>query len=187
MADPVAPTAEAHGGEVHGGDARAALARLASNVAVITAYGEGRPHGLTANAWGEAHDPPMVLVTLGRGSRSLPLVLAAGTFAVNVLGADQAELARRFARREREAGERFAGLTHHPVRGAPVLEGCVARLVARVADTVAFGAHEIVTGHVLWSDRGGAGAPLLFYDNAFGRFTTTARTAWRAGAENEDV
>ena len=70
---------------------RRALGRFATGVAVVTCRdGGGEPRGVTINSFSSVSlEPPLVLFSLARESRSLADVLAAGRFAVNVLAADQ--------------------------------------------------------------------------------------------------
>lgn len=152
--------------------ARSALARLATNVAVVTASDGTVAHGVTANCWGESVDPPLVLVTLTAGSRTLPIVQRSGWFAANVLAADQERLARAFARHEDRPGSRFDGVAFRTVHGCPVIEGCVATLVCRVQGGAAFGAQEIVVGRVEHAESRDA-EPLVFFDRAFRRLAAT--------------
>lgn len=148
------------------GAGRTALARLATNVAVVTTAEADLPHGVTANAWGESADPPLLLVTLTVGSRTLPIVRASGRFAVNVLAADQEGLARAFARREDRPGSRFDGVDFRMVDGCPVLEGALASFVCRVEGGTAFGGQEIVVGRIERAESR-EGEPLVFFDRRF--------------------
>lgn len=147
---------------------RAALALLATNVAVVTTSDGGVPHGVTANAWGESADPPLVLVTLTVGAQTLPIVQRTGRFAVNILAADQEPLARAFARHEDRPGARFDGVEVRTVGGLPVIEGCLASLVCRVEGGAPFGSQEIVVGRIEHAETRDA-EPLLFFDRRFRR------------------
>lgn len=79
---------------------RDAMAGVCTAVSVVTAMDGERPHGTTVSAFASlSMAPPMVLVALDRGSELLALVRAEGRFGLNVLGADQASCAARFARK----------------------------------------------------------------------------------------
>src|ERR671919_1139102 len=85
---------------------RAALSAHATGVTVVTAVGPNGPSGATANAVTSLSlEPPMMLACLDRGSRTLTSVRAQGRFGVNALAAGQADLARRFAAEDPEAGK----------------------------------------------------------------------------------
>lgn len=151
---------------------RAALALLATNVAVVTTSDDGVPHGVTANAWGESADPPLVLVTLTVGAQTLPIVQRTGRFAVNVLAANQESLARGFARHEDRPGARFDGVDVRTVDGCPVIAGCLATLVCRVQGGAPFGSQEIVVGRIQHAETREA-EPLLFFDRRFRRLAAS--------------
>lgn len=85
---------------------RGCLGRFATGVTVVTFDGidhdgEGSPrrHGLTVNSFTSVSmDPPLVLVSIQRSVRGHGL-LTGRPFAVNVLGAEQRDLAMHFAGR----------------------------------------------------------------------------------------
>jgi flavin reductase (DIM6/NTAB) family NADH-FMN oxidoreductase RutF len=144
------------------GNFKAAFARLASDVAVITVPG---PHGCTANAWAEADDPPLMLITLRRGGHTYARLLESRRFAVNVLTAGQAPIATRFAGpRER----RFEGVDLSLAEdGLPLIEGALVAARCSLAATHPFGAYEIVVGAVDAVEIRPDGSPLVYADGAF--------------------
>ena len=78
---------------VSGDEFRAALARWASGVAIVTAAAGDRVHGMTVSAFASVSlSPPLVLVCADKTSITLELVETGGVFAVNVLAADQQAL-----------------------------------------------------------------------------------------------
>jgi flavin reductase (DIM6/NTAB) family NADH-FMN oxidoreductase RutF len=69
-------------------------------------------------------EPPLILWSLSRRSVSLPAFEAAERYVVNVLSADQVEVARRFSRPH---ADRFEGVAFTlGWAGAPLIEGCAA-------------------------------------------------------------
>lgn len=127
---------------------RNALGAFATGVTIVTTRdAQGRDVGLTANSFNSVSlDPPMVLWSLAKGSRSLPAFLAASHFAVHVLAADQEELSIRFA--TRGAGK-FDGLrVERSPEQVPLLPGCSARFVCRTAFRHEAGDHMIFVGEV---------------------------------------
>ncbi len=135
---------------------------------MVTAVRSGRPVGLTCQAFASLSlEPPLVLLAPSRASTSWPLIEAVGTFGVNVLGASQEHLARRFARR---GGAKFTGVDWRPgTAGVPVLAGVAAWVECRLVAVHDGGDHVVVVGQVL--DLGvGQGGPLLFYRGGYGRF-----------------
>lgn len=144
---------------------RRALGHFATGVTVITAQWEGDLAGMTANSFASVSlDPPLVLWSIDKDSYSLPLFVKAYSFAVNVLAADQLELAGRFAR---SGADKFAGVEWHPgVGGAPCLPDASATFECRKHSVIDAGDHFILLGeveHYKGTDRD----PLLF---AHGRF-----------------
>lgn len=150
---------------------RRILGHFATGVTIITTCDEeGRPAGLTANAFAAVSlDPPLVLVCVDRTAESHRLIERAGHFAVNVLADSQETLARRFAEKDRE--RRFEGVAwRKETTGAPVLAEVLAWIDCRVHARTEGGDHTIFIGEVAAADALD-GAPLLFYRAGFGGFT----------------
>lgn len=140
------------------------MSAFPTGVAVVTASG---PVGLTTNAVTSLSlDPVLLLVSFDNTSRTLPVVRETGRFAVNVLRADQEELARVFASK-RVAAEKFAAATHSTLHGVPVLEGVVAWFVCELEQLVPAGDHTIGIGAVTELDFDPDGEPLLFVRGAY--------------------
>ena len=142
---------------------RNALGRFASGVTVVTTSHEGRPHGMTANAFVSVSlNPPLVLVSVDNRAtlhRILPLT---GRYGVSVLAENQEILSNHFAGRSVEGLHiRFTERL-----GVPLLEGAVAYFVVRVIDAHTAGDHTLFIGEVehfeARDDR-----PLLFYSGKY--------------------
>lgn len=157
---------------------RDALGAFATGVTVITARGsDQRDVGVTANSFNSVSlDPPLVLWSLNRSSRSLEAFISTGYFAVHVLAANQKDLSMRFASRD---ADRFAGLQFkRGCGGAPLLPDCAARFQCRLASVHDGGDHVILVGEVLEfedSDR----TPLIFHR---GRYLEVPEVADAASA-----
>lgn len=153
---------------------RLALGQFATGVTVLTAPTlDGRPAGCTVSAFASVSlDPPLVLACIDCGRWMHGLLTKGPGFAVNVLGADQREVALTFAR---PGADRFAGLGLRPGRhGAPLLDGAIAHIECDRHAVLDGGDHSIVVGRV----RGlatAAGEPLLY---AQGRFLDVPGPAW---------
>ena len=80
---------------------RHALSQFATGVTIITTRLEsGSFFGLTASSFNSVSlDPPLVLWSLAQGASSMPLFTGNSHYVINVLSAEQTELAERFARR----------------------------------------------------------------------------------------
>jgi flavin reductase (DIM6/NTAB) family NADH-FMN oxidoreductase RutF len=85
------------------------MASFSAGVAVITTLdADDRPRGLTTTAVTSVSlEPPLLLVCIDRSSRTLPALLHARAFVVNVLDARHAPLAKHFASK---AEDKFAAL-----------------------------------------------------------------------------
>lgn len=150
-------------------DFRNALGTYATGVTVITAAGiDGKPYGLTCNSFTSVSlNPPLVLWSLGMFSQALSIFQNASHFAVNVLGASQQALAKKFAT---SSEDKFAGVEWTAGLGnAPLLAGSVANFQCRAVDRYYGGDHVIFLGAVeaYAYDRQ---EPLLFAHGSYGRF-----------------
>lgn len=128
---------------------RTALGRFPTGVTVITTCtAEGRREGLTANSFAALSlDPALVLWSLGKRAPSLAGFRAAGRFAVNVLGAGQADLSHHFAT-PRE--DKFAGVAIETgVGGCPLIQGALARFECATREAIEAGDHVLFIGEVL--------------------------------------
>jgi flavin reductase (DIM6/NTAB) family NADH-FMN oxidoreductase RutF len=161
--------AEGAAGEARGIDSdsfRRAMSHLPTGVTVVTALGDGGPSGLTANAvLSLSLDPPLILAALDRGSRTLRAVEEAGRFGVNVLAADQADLARSFSTKL-EMEEKWDGVAWRERGGIPALDRIAVRVACELRDVLQGGDHVIVTGAVLDVEARDAD-PLIFYRGVY--------------------
>lgn len=78
---------------------RGSLGRFATGVAVVTFDGAEARHGITVNSFTSVSmQPPLVLVSIAKSTKSHS-ELVQRPFTVNILGAEQEDLARHFAGR----------------------------------------------------------------------------------------
>lgn len=147
---------------------REVLRCFAAGVTVVTTLSDGEPAGMTATAFTSVSlDPPIVLCCMNASSRTAAAVLASQSFAVNLLAADQEDLAARFASR---ADDKFAEVTWTPgPEGLPLLTGALASVACRVRSVTEAGTHRIVLGDVVASARAD-GEPLVYLDGRYGSF-----------------
>jgi flavin reductase (DIM6/NTAB) family NADH-FMN oxidoreductase RutF len=125
-----------------------AMSALAGGVCVVTTTAaDGRPAGFTSTAvMSLSREPQLLAIAVDRRSRTLPLLLGAGRFAVNVLHAGGEEVSRRFAAR---AADRFETLTWEQDDGLPLLSAHSSHMVlCRVAQDIPAGDHRLVVGVV---------------------------------------
>lgn len=146
---------------------RDALGRFATGVTVVTAASAAGPVGITANSFTSVSlDPPLVLWCPARGSRRFVHFADAAHFSIHVLGAEQMDLARRFAS---GPGTFDAPNDALSPEGVPHLRGVLARFDCALHAAHDGGDHSIVVGRVL---RGALrdGAPLVFSAGGYGGF-----------------
>jgi flavin reductase (DIM6/NTAB) family NADH-FMN oxidoreductase RutF len=148
---------------------RATMGRFATGVTVVTAGQEGSVHGMTANAFlSVSLAPPLVLVSVDNRARITQHLAADTRYGVNILSEKQEDLSRHFGGHPQE-GIHIPFVWHD---GTPMLDGCVAHIVARVVDIHAAGDHTLYIGHVeylkWWEKR-----PLLFYAGQYDQLTVT--------------
>ncbi|MBV2355213.1 flavin reductase family protein [Streptomyces sp. J2-1] len=162
---------------------RRALYHLASPVSVLTTGPEDRMHGTTASTVTlVSRSPLLVGVVLRAGSSFARLAAAEGRYAINVLGAEQADVARRFAHSGRPDGNAaFDGLawTSDGYAHAPLIAGALAHYVCRFHTAHTAGDSELLLGYVVraTADRG---LPLFSYTG--GLYAGSLRPAKEAAA-----
>jgi len=145
---------------------REVFGRFVTGVAVVTSTGPDGAGGMTANAMCSLSlDPQLVLVCFENGARTLPLVRDAGRFGLNVLTAEQEELAGVFASKMPES-EKLDGVAYRIEHGVPLIDGCLAWAVCELGELIAGGDHTIAIGEVIAMGVGD-GEPLLWYSGRY--------------------
>jgi flavin reductase (DIM6/NTAB) family NADH-FMN oxidoreductase RutF len=140
-----------------------------SGVTIITTIDERRsPRGLTTQAFiGLSTEPPLVLVSLDRTSRTLASLRRSGVFIVNFLKAGSEELSTRFATKADDKFEGVAWVASAVAAGAPILTGAItAYAECAVQNIIEEGDHVMFVGSV----EGGrvlGGTPLLYYRRTY--------------------
>jgi flavin reductase (DIM6/NTAB) family NADH-FMN oxidoreductase RutF len=90
---------------------RGSLGRFATGVAIVTFDGVTKRHGITVNSFTSVSmEPPLVLVSIARATRAHD-ELAGRPFTVNILGAEQQQLAMHFSGRTGREPEWVEGTT----------------------------------------------------------------------------
>jgi len=146
---------------------RAALGMFATGVTIVTARAaNGALIGLTANSFNSVSlDPPLVLWSLARGAGSMPTLRTGSHYTVNILAANQKELAERFAKKD---VDRWAEVDYTlGLGGAPVLTGTVASFECFNRSRYDEGDHVIFVGEVERCTHRPGAAPLLFHGGRF--------------------
>lgn len=146
---------------------RAALGMFATGVTIVTARGPGGELiGLTASSFNSVSlEPPLVLWSLARAAGSMAALSTGSHYVINILAADQKELAERFS--ANRAG-RWLDVAWSPgVAGAPLLAGAAATFECFNRSRYEEGDHVIFVGEVERCAHRAGAAPLLFHGGKF--------------------
>ncbi|MFF0447358.1 flavin reductase family protein [Streptomyces sp. NPDC004609] len=155
------------------GEFREAMRLWATGVAVVTTQSPEGPHGMTLNSLlSVSLDPPTLLISLKRGSRTADVIQRTGRFTVNVLAAGQQALADRFTQRRVFGAEQFAGVRHRPSPGGggPELEGAAVVLTCRTTQRIEVVDHTLIVAGASVGRRPPADdsrGPLLYVDRGY--------------------
>ncbi|MBH2019908.1 MAG: flavin reductase family protein [Burkholderiales bacterium] len=164
---PLSPLRKASSPSFSPREFRASLAMFATGVTIVTARTpDGILVGLTANSFNSVSlNPPLVLWSLSQAASSMAALSTGSHYAINILAADQKELAERFASRRED---RWLDVPFtEGVCGAPLLDGAAATFECFNRSRYEEGDHVIFVGEVeRCSHRAGA-APLLFHGGKF--------------------
>lgn len=145
---------------------RDALSQFATGVTVITTRLQDDSFlGLTASSFNSVSlSPPLVLWSLAQSASSLPIFTGNTHYVINILAADQADLALQFARPSKN---RFEGVefTLSPT-GLPILKGVAAWFECHNRSRYPEGDHVIFVGEVECCDVSPR-EPLVFHGGRF--------------------
>lgn len=157
---------------------RTALGTFTTGVTIITTQAEdGSPVGITANSFNSVSlNPPLVLWSLSKKARSLPVFSTGKHWNVHVLSTEQESLSGRFAT---QGEDKFAEIQFdNGVSEAPLLQDCTARFQCRTAFQYEGGDHVIFVGEVLAFDHSER-APLAFQSGQYALATRKPRSELR--------
>jgi flavin reductase ActVB len=145
---------------------RDAMATFPSGVTVVTTRDDhGRRWGFTATSFcSVSAEPPLVLVCLAKTANCRQAFLTATHWTVNVLHAEQTDLALHFAT---ASPDKFTDhVFHTDARGCPVLPGACTVVECEAAFTQDAGDHTILVGRVTNAEVGGD-APAVYFRRNF--------------------
>ncbi|MFD8159373.1 flavin reductase [Streptomyces malaysiensis] len=150
--------------------------KFITGVTVVTCDDDGTPRGLAVNAFASISlDPPMVLVCVQRTSTTHPALHRATHLGINILAADQLDVAKTFASK---ADDKFAGLSWTRGEfGAPLIDRSCAQLEVEIGERLEAGSHTVFTGRVV-AARHEELAPLVYSGGGFFDISHTAPLPW---------
>src|SRR5712672_2190917 len=156
--------------EAASADFRAAMRQLTGGVSVIT-VGRGRDiGGMTVTSVSSLSvDPPSLIVSINRSASSWPLLKRYGFFGVNILNADQLDIAERFTGKDGLKGaDRFAGAKWVTrASGVPLLSGALAAIECEIEEIIERHSHAIIIGRVLDLQLSGRSAALAYWQGQY--------------------
>src|SRR5690242_11902024 len=152
---------------------RRAAGQFASRIVVATTSLDGVSQAMTANAFTAVSiEPLLILMCAEKIARFHDAVLAAGAWAISVLGEDAEKTAAWLATRGRPLEGQLDTIRHHagPVTGAPILDDALAAMECRTTAVHDGGDHSIVVGEVVGvSEPRPGGGPLIHYASRYRR------------------
>jgi flavin reductase (DIM6/NTAB) family NADH-FMN oxidoreductase RutF len=153
----------------NGEDLRALMRRFPAGVAVVTVDTGAQREGITVGSVVSLSlEPPLVGVSIARQSPMHELLRAAETFGVSLLAADQAELARHFARGGMPPLVRFHDVAVRSGRlAAPLLERAAGWLECRLAQEVDVSTHTFFVATVEEAAPGPGAGALVHVDGTY--------------------
>jgi flavin reductase (DIM6/NTAB) family NADH-FMN oxidoreductase RutF len=144
--------------DVASDDFRGAMRHLTGGVSVITVGRGTEITGMTVTSVSSLSvDPPTLIVSVNREASSWPVLKRHGFFGINILAADQLDIA-----------ERFTGAQWTTRRsGVPLLVGALAAIDCAVEEAIERHSHAIIIGRVLDMQASGHTAALAYWQGRY--------------------
>ncbi|WP_159090013.1 flavin reductase family protein [Ruegeria sp. Alg231-54] len=129
-------------------DYRRALGVFPTGVTIVATYdADKEPWGLTANSFTSVSlEPPVISVCVAKSGRVFPTLSQSDHFAVNILSAEQKDLAMHFAS---DVENRFTDTDWIAGAATPLIPGASAQLECTVHSRVDADDHQILLGRVV--------------------------------------
>jgi 3-hydroxy-9,10-secoandrosta-1,3,5(10)-triene-9,17-dione monooxygenase reductase component len=145
---------------------RQVLGHFPTGVTVVAGMDGEEPVGLAVGSFFSLSiEPPLVGFCVGKTSNSWGRMADAGSFCVNILGADQEDVCRVFAT---SAEDKFTSIGWRPAEtGSPLIDGVLAWIDCDLDTVHEGGDHHIVIGRVRGMEIGHEGEPLVFFRGGY--------------------
>ncbi|MDB4879584.1 MAG: flavin reductase domain protein FMN-binding protein [Gemmatimonadetes bacterium] len=146
---------------------RSVLGRFATGITVVTAVDdEGRDAGMTVSAFSSVSlHPPLVQVCIDKAASMYDTLMRSERFGVNILGAEQESVSRRFA--AVDSTHRFEGVGYERGEsGVVLLDDALGHLECLVVARHDAGDHTLFIGEVERATAG-EGRPMLYYRGGY--------------------
>jgi flavin reductase (DIM6/NTAB) family NADH-FMN oxidoreductase RutF len=158
---------------------RSVMGQFATGVTVITFLADGRPGGMTANAFmAVSLEPPLILISIRSMSRVNRFIECGTRFGVNILAENQLGVCAHFAGKAAQDIE-FAVICRD---GFPMLATGLAHLGVRAVDVHQAGDHLLYVSEVEYMRLGEQRRPLVFFGGNYRQVQTHMPAISWAGA-----
>jgi flavin reductase (DIM6/NTAB) family NADH-FMN oxidoreductase RutF len=147
------------------------MSRAAATVAVVTTDGRAGRAGVTVSALcSVSADRPALLVCVHQQSPACAAIRANGSFCVNLLRADQADISDTFAGRlKRSDGDKFGcAAWQRLATGSPALEDALVTFDCTLMRDLDWGSHTIFIADVVDIELAKPGSPLVYANRSYG-------------------
>jgi flavin reductase (DIM6/NTAB) family NADH-FMN oxidoreductase RutF len=146
-----------------GAELRSLLRGFPAGVAVLTVDADGERLGLTVGTVVSlSREPPLVGISISGQAAMHELLRNAGGFALSLLAGNQEATAQHFARGVPPFAHWHGIAWHEGKLGAPLLDGALGWIEARVVDEYETGDHTLFVGGVVTVEQGRSGRALAY-------------------------
>ncbi len=148
---------------------KAVMRHFPQGVTVVTIPSTDRPLGITVGSFTSISlNPPLILVSVAKGTTFHDLILNSKSFAVNILASDQADQSERFAGKVPQGEDRFRNVRYRPgANGSPLMENAASWIECNNWKTIDAGDHSIILGEVTDCGTGRETTPLLYFNRQY--------------------
>jgi flavin reductase (DIM6/NTAB) family NADH-FMN oxidoreductase RutF len=154
---------------VSGEELRILMRNWTTGVTLVTARDGRGPHGMTVSSFTSVSlEPPRILISLERTTRTHGIIEAGGAFGVSILDESQSDLAERFAGRIDDGEDRFAGVEYDLTpTGVPIPRQSLAYFECRVVEAFPAATHTLFVGDVLSGRQMRQALPLVYFQRDY--------------------
>lgn len=155
---------------------RHAMRAWTTGVAVVTAQYDGQRYGMTVNSFTSISlDPPLISVALKRLTHTCELVEKSGEFSITILSSDQEDLSIRFAGKQPNVADRFAGVPTETLSiQAPLITDGIAFFNCRVVQAIPVGENTLIVAEVIAARGEGEGDPLVYHNRVYWKLAASS-------------
>ena len=150
---------------------RQVMGNFATGITIVTTRdNNGEPRGLTVNSFTSVSlDPVLVLVCFDKNLSSLQAFKDSNRFGISMLGEDQEDVSRLFAKRE---SERLPSLYFEGKLGMPLIKNAIAVMECETTAVYPGGDHFIFLGQVKSAEVLEPNHPLLYFRGKYRKVAT---------------